>query len=122
MFFLVVSSNLLYWYTLGFPAVVIIPLLWVGSIAAEMFLQICFPNHKHKRRMLTYLALAMCVLCEVLIWTLQATMVALAEAFFLSYHMTATVLIGCLVGKIGYAVIERFRANRRSKREREEEE
>ena len=81
MFFLVVCSNLMYWYTLGFPAVLLLPALWVGSIAAEMFLQICFPGRKHKRRLLTYLSLAMCLLCEVLIWVLQANMLALAEAF-----------------------------------------
>ena len=113
MFFMVVCSNLLYWYKLSFPAVVILPLLWVGSIAAEMFLQICFPGHKHKRRLLTYMSLVMCVLCEALIWALQAHDIAMA--FYISYHMAATVLIGCLVGKAGYAVMERVQARKRDR-------
>lgn len=120
MFFLVVCSNLMYWYTLGFPAVVLLPALWAGSIAAEMFLQVCFPEKKHKRRLLTYLSLAMCLLCEVLIWALQANMLALAEAFFLSYHMAATVLLGSLIGKVGYFVMEKVQERRRRKAEQEE--
>lgn len=122
MFFMVVCSNLLYWYTLGFPAVVLLPVLWVGSIAAEIFLQICFQEKKHKRRILTYMSLAMCLLCEVLIWALQVNMLALAEAFFISYHMAATVLLGCIVGKLGYAVMERLRMRRQSKAEADDEE
>ena len=119
MFFLVVCSNLMYWYTLGFPAVALLPVLWVGSIAAEMFLQVSFPDKKHKRRLLTALSLVMCLLCEVLIWVLQANMLALAEAFFLSYHMAATVLLGSIVGKIGFFVMEKIRERRRKKEQEE---
>ena len=121
MFFLVVCSNLMYWYTLGLPAVALLPALWVGSVAAEMFLQVCFPDRKRKRRLLTYLSLAMCLLCEVLIWVLQVPMLALAEAFFLSYHMAATVLLGSLIGKVGYFVMEKVQERRRRKAEQEEE-
>ena len=122
MFFLVVCSNLLYWYTLSFPAVVLLPVLWVGSIAAEMFLQVCFFEKKHKRRLLTYMSLAMCLLCEVLIWVFQANMIALAEAFFMSYHMAATVLLGSVAGKVGYVIMERVQERRARKKEEKEEE
>lgn len=113
MFFLVVSSNLLYWYKMGFPAVIVLPLLWVGSIAAEMFLQISFPGKKYKRRLLTYMGLVMCLLCEVLIWVLQGA--DLAYAFYLSYHMAAVVLLGSVIGKIGYAIMERVQARKKDK-------
>ena len=113
MFFLVVCSNLLYWYKMGFPAVVVLPLLWVGSIAVEMFLQIS--GKKHKRRMLTYVSLAMCVLCEILMWLLQVSYVA--YAFYLIYHIAAVVFLGSLFGKLGYAVMERVQTRKRNKEE-----
>ena len=113
MFFLVVCSNLLYWYKMGFPAVVVLPLLWVGSIAVEMFLQIS--GKKHKRRMLTYVSLATCVLCEILMWVLQGSYVA--YAFYLSYHIAAAVFLGSLLGKVGYAVMERVQTRKRNKEE-----
>lgn len=113
MFFLVVCSNLLYWYKMGFPAVVVLPLLWVGSIAVEMFLQIS--GKKHKRRMLTYVSLAMCVLGEILMWVLQGSYVA--YAFYLSYHIAAAVFLGSLLGKVGYAVMERVQTRKRNKEE-----
>lgn len=120
MFFLVVCSNILYWYKMGFPAVVVLPVLWVGSIAAEMFLQIAFQGKKHKRRLLTYMGLAMCILCEALIWLLQAS--DLSYAFYLSYHMAAVVLLGSVIGKIGYAIMERVQMRKRNKEENQEEE
>ena len=113
MFYLVVCSNLLYWYKMGFHAVVVLPLLWVGSIAVEMFLQIS--GKKHKRRMLTYVSLAMCVLCEILMWVLQGSYVA--YAFYLSYHIAAAVFLGSLLGKVGYAVMERVQTRKRNKEE-----
>jgi len=117
MFFLVVSSNLLYWYTLGMPAVIILPLLWIGSIAAEMFLQICFVDKKHKRRLLTYMGLVMCLMCEAMIWILQSDM---AMGFYISYHMAAVVLLGSVIGKIGYAIMERVQMRKRDKDEEED--
>ena len=117
MFFLVVCSNLLYWYTFGFPAVVVLPLLWVGSIAAEMFLQICFPEKKHKRRMLTYTALVMCLICEAVLWIVQSEA---AVGFYISDHLSAVVLLGSVIGKIGYAVMERVQERKRAKEEKEE--
>ena len=117
MFFLVVCSNLLYWYTLGIPAVILLPLLWIGSIAAEMFLQICFPDKKHKRRLLTYLSIVMCLLCEAMIWALQSEM---AMGFYISYHMAAVVLLGSVIGKVGYSVMEWVQMRKRDKDEEED--
>ena len=116
MFFLVVSSNLLYWYTLGMPAVILLPLLWIGSIAAEMFLQICFPNNKHKRRLLTYMGIVMCLICEGMMWVLQSDM---ALGFYISYHMAAVVLLGSVVGKLGYVILEWVQTRKRDKEEEE---
>ena len=113
MFFLVVCSNLLYWYKMGFPAVVVLPLLWAGSIAVEMFLQMS--GKKHKRRILTYVSLAMCILCEILMWVLQGSY--LAYAFYLSCHIAAVVFLGSVLGKVGYAVMERVQTRKRNKEE-----
>ena len=113
MFFLVVCSNLLYWYKMGFPAVVVLPLLWAGSIAVEMFLQMS--GKKHKRRILTYVSLAMCILCEILMWVLQGSY--LAYAFYLSCRIAAVVFLGSVLGKVGYAVMERVQTRKRNKEE-----
>ena len=117
MFFLVVCSNLLYWYTLGVPAVIVLPLLWIGSIAAEMFLQICFPDKKHKRRLMTYMAVVMCLMCEAMMWILQSEM---AVGFYISYHLSAVVLLGSMVGKLGYVIMERVQMRKRDKEEEED--
>ena len=112
MFFLVVCSNLLYWYELGMPAVILLPLLWIGSIAAEMFLQISFSEKKHKRRLLTYMGLVMCLTCEGMIWLLQSDA---AYGFYISYHMAAVVLLGSLIGKLGFVIMERAQMRKRDK-------
>ena len=114
MFFLIVSSNLLYWYTLGMPAVIVLPLLWIGSIAAEMYLQITFAHKKHKRRLMTYMGLVMCLMCEVMMWILQSD---LAIGFYISYHLAAVILLGSLVGKLGYALMERVQMRKRDKKD-----
>ena len=113
MYFFFVSANLMYWMDFGFPANVVLPILWVGSVAAEMFLQICFQEKKHKRRLLTYVALAMCVVCEMALWMIQSYT---AMAFYVSYHIAVTVLCASLVGKLGYRVMEAV-SERRSKKE-----
>ena len=114
MFFLVVCSNLLYWYKMGFPAVVVLPLLWVGSIAVEIFLQTS--GKKHRRRMLTYVSFPMCVFCEAAMWALQGSY--MAYAFYLSYHIAAVVFLGSLLGKVGYAVMERVQARKKNLEEK----
>ena len=114
MFFLIVCSNLLYWYTLGMPAVIVLPLLWIGSIAAEMYLQISFVDKKHKRRLMTYMGLAMCLMCEAMMWILQSDM---AIGFYISYHLAAVILLGSLVGKLGYALMERVQMRKRDKKD-----
>ena len=114
MFFLIVCSNLLYWYTLGMPAVIVLPLLWIGSIAAEMYLQISFAHKKHKRRLMMYMGLVMCLICEVMMWILQSDM---AIGFYISYHLAAVILLGSLVGKLGYALMERVQMRKRDKKD-----
>ena len=36
-----VLTNLLYWWTFGFPSNVLVVSVWVGSIVAEVFLTCC---------------------------------------------------------------------------------
>ena len=109
MFFTIVCTNLLYWYQMGFPFAIIVPLLWVGSIAAEMFLQISFQERTHKRRLLTYVGLLMCLMCEVMLWVLKDA----AYPFYITYHMAAAVLLGSVVGKVGYMILEMVRERKK---------
>ena len=111
MYFLIVATNLLFWWDFGFPANVIIPLLWVGSIAMEMYLQFSFAGEKHKRRMLWYMSLAMCVMCEVCLWLISSP---IATAFYISYHMAVAVFLASGVGKLGFLLMERAQ-NRKNK-------
>ena len=57
--------------------------------------------------MLTYVSFPMCILCEVAMWVLQGSY--MAYAFYLSYHIAAVVFLGSILGKMGYAVMERTR-------------
>lgn len=118
MYLFFVLTNLLYWWEFGYPAKVVIPVIWVAAIAAEMFLQIKYTSSKHRRRALTYLSLGMCAVCEIALWLMQNE---LAMAIYVSYHMAAAVLVASVVGKIGYAVMEHLRL-RREKTEKNDEE
>ena len=40
-----------------------------------------------------------------------------AYAFYLSYHIAAAVFLGSLLGKVGYAVMERVQTRKRNKEE-----
>ena len=104
-----VLTNLLYWWTFGFPSNVLVVLIWVGSIAAEVFLQSRCRESKHKRRGLTYVSAAMCAACEFSLWFIDG---GLAQAIYVSYHFAAAALLASIVGKVGYAVMERIGAKR----------
>ena len=109
MYFLIVATNLLFWWDFGFPANIIIPALWVGSIAMEMYLQFTFAGEKHKRRILFYMAFVMCLICEACLWLISSS---IATAFYISYHMAAAVFVASLIGKLGFMLMERAQKNR----------
>lgn len=108
-----VLTNLLYWWTFGFPSNVLVVLIWVGSIVAEVFLQSRCQESKHRLRhrlrVLTYASAAMCAACELSLWFIDG---GLAQAIYVSYHFAAAALLASIVGKVGYAVMERIGAKR----------
>ena len=59
MYLFFVLTNLLYWWEFGYPAKVVIPVIWVTAIAAEMFLQIKYASSGRRRRVLAPLSLGM---------------------------------------------------------------
>ena len=109
MYLFFVLTNLLYWWEFGYPAKVVIPVIWVAAIAAEMFLQISFQERTHKRRLLTYIGLLMCLMCEVMLWVMKDA----AYPFYITYHMAAAVLLGSVVGKVGYMILEMVRERKK---------
>lgn len=102
-YFFYVLTNLLYWWTFGFPSNVLVVSVWVGSIVAEVFLQSRCAGEKHKRRLLTYVSAGMCLACEIALWFIAG---GLAQAIYVSYHFAAAALAASIVGKIGYAIME----------------
>ena len=50
-------------------------------------------------------------------WVLQSEM---AVGFYISYHLSAVVLLGSMVGKLGYVIMERVQMRKRDKEEEED--
>lgn len=114
MYLFYVLVNLLYWWALPSPTNLTVAAVWVGCVAAEVYLQSRYEGQKHKRRRLTYVAVCMCAACEVALWYIGQ---GLGTAIYISYHIAAAAMIASIVGKVGYAVMERLRVRREKKGE-----
>lgn len=114
MYLFYVLVNLVYWWNLPFPTNVTVAAVWVCCVGVEVYLQSRYAEKKHRRRLLTYVAFAMCAVCEVALWYIGQ---GLGTAIYISYHVAAAAMIASVVGKLGYAVMERLSLRREKKGE-----